>query len=61
VIGLGFGSVVLSLLLVGALGVVGAVWLFRALDWAEHKYWLSTAGDPDTLDAFAPRERPWKK
>lgn len=59
-IALTFGSVVLSFLVIGAVGVFGAVWLFKALDWAERKYWLSTAGDPDTLDDFAPRERPWK-
>jgi hypothetical protein len=58
-IALTFGSVVLSMLVVGALGVFGAVWLFKALDWAEHKYWLSRPGDPDTAD-YLPRERPWQ-
>lgn len=59
-IALTLGSVVLSLLAIGAVGVVGAVMLFKALDAAEYRYWAGTAGDLDTLDDFAPRERPWK-
>lgn len=55
VIALTLGSVVLILLAVGALGVVGAVGLFRVLDAAEYRYW---AAKPEKHE---PRERPWKK
>ncbi len=36
---LGCGTAILGLLLIGAAGVVWAVWLFRFLDWAELTYW----------------------
>jgi hypothetical protein len=49
------GSVILSLLLIGALGVVGAVGLFKVLDAAEYRYW---AGKPEKYER---RERPWSK